>query len=126
MLIGALAAIQMTVFMDLTDPRKGGRLQVSLDVSALPEIDKFVRDHAARLRWNPASAERLSSAAEETLLSLLQAGEDRPGGDAPRPIVITRPDAGQVEMEFLAVFDEENLEDRLAYLSEETEGVEEG
>ena len=126
MLIGAVAAILMTVFLDLTNPRKGGRLQVSLDVSALPEIDKFVRDHAARLGWNPASAERLSSAAEETLLSLLQAGEDRPGGDAPRLIVITRPGAGQVELEFLAVFDEENLEDRLAYLSEETEGVEEG
>ena len=126
MLIGAVAAILMTVFLDLTNPRKGGRLQVSLDVSALPEIDKFVRDHAARLGWNPASTERLSSAAEETLLSLLQAGEDRPGGDAPRLIVITRPDAGQVEMEFLAVFDEENLEDRLAYLSEETEGVVEG
>ena len=126
MLIGAVAAILMTVFLDLTNPRKGGRLQVSLDVSALPEIDKFVRDHAARLGWNPASTERLNSAAEETLLSLLQAGEDRPGEDAPRLIVITRPDAGQFEMEFLAVFDEENLEDRLAYLSEETEGVEEG
>ena len=30
-----------------------------------------------------------------------------------------------VEMEFLAVFDEENLEDRLAYLEEEAETVDE-
>ncbi len=126
MLVGALAAILMTVFLDLTNPRKGGRLQVKLDATALPQIDKFVRDHAARLGWNPAATERLSSAAEETLLTLVQAGEDRPGDDAPSLIVVTRPDAGQVEMEFLAVFDEENLEDRLAYLSEETEGVEEG
>ena len=28
-----------------------------------------------------------------------------------------------VELEFLAVFDDENLEDRLAYLSEEAEGA---
>ncbi len=126
MLIGALAAILMTVFLDLTNPRKGGRLQVKLDVTALPDIDKFVRDHASRLGWNTASTERLSSAAEETLLTLVQSAENRPGDDAPRLIIVTRPDAGQVEMEFLAVFDEENLEDRLAYLSEETEGVEEG
>ena len=126
MLMGALAAILMTVFLDLTNPRKGGRLQVNLDTSSLPDIDKFVRGHAERLGWNDASTGRLAAAAEETLLSLLDAGEDRTGDEAPRLIIVARPDAGQVEMEFMAVFDEENLEDRLAYLSEETEGVEEG
>ena len=126
MLIGALTAILMTVFLDLTSPRRGGRLQVKLDVSALPEIDKFVRDIAAGLGWNEASTERLSSAAEETLLSLVQAEEDRPADEAPRLIIVARPEAGLVEMEFMAVFEEENLQDRLAYLSEETEGLEEG
>ena len=126
MLIGALTAILMTVFLDLTSPRRGGRLQVKLDVSALPEIDKFVRDIAAGLGWNEVSAERLSSAAEETLLSLVQAEEDRPADEAPRLIIVARPEAGLVEMEFMAVFEEENLQDRLAYLSEETEGLEEG
>ena len=126
MLIGALTAILMTVFLDLTSPRKGGRLQVRLDVSSLPEIDRFVREVAARLGWNEASTERLRSAAEETLLSLVQAEEDRPADEAPRLIIVARPDAGLVEMEFMAVFDEENLQDRLAYLSEEAEGMEEG
>ena len=126
MLIGALTAILMTVFLDLTSPRRGGRLQVKLDVSALPEIDRFVRDIAAGLGWNEASTERLSSAAEETLLSLVQPEEDRPADETPRLIIVARPEAGLVEMEFMAVFDEENLQDRLAYLSEETEGLEEG
>ena len=126
MLIGAIAAILMTIFLDLTNPRKGGRLQVKLDVSALPEIDKFVRSQASALGWNEDSQERLAAAAEETLLSLAQAGQNRQVEEAPRLIIVLRPEPGMIEMEFLAVFDEENLEDRLAYLSEETEGVEEG
>ncbi len=126
MLVGALAAIAMTVFLNLTSPRKGGRLQVQLDVSALPEIDAFARETAARLGWNEASTERLRSASEETLISLVQTGEGDPHHKAPRLVIVTRPDADMVEMEFMAVFDEENLEDRLAYLSEETEGTEEG
>ena len=41
-------------------------------------------------------------------------------------IIQARPEPGMVEMEFLAVFDEENLQDRLACLNEESEGVHEG
>ena len=125
-LIGALAAIVMTLFLNLTSPRRGGRLQVKLDVASLPDIDKFVGELAARLGWNEASSGRLRSAAEETLMSLIPTDEEQPASGAPRLIVIARPEAGLVEMEFMAVFDEENLEDRLAYLSEETEGLEVG
>ena len=70
--------------------------------------------------------DRLAAAAEETLLSLAQVDQSGPAEEPPRLIVVSRPEPGMIEMEFLAVFDEENLEDRLAYLSEETEGVEEG
>ena len=125
-LVGALAAIVMTVFLNLTSPRRGGRLQVKLDASSLPDIDRFACELAASLGWNEASSARLRSAAEETLMSLVQADEEQPAEGAPRLIVIARPDADLVEMEFMAVFDEENLEDRLAYLSEETEGLKEG
>ena len=126
MLVGALTAILMTVFLDLTSPQKGGRLQVELDASALPDIDKFVRQLAARTGWNENSTERLRSAAEETLMSLVQTGEERPTAETRRLVIVARPNPGLVEMEFMAVFDEENLEDRLAYLGEETEGLEEG
>ena len=126
LLVGALACIVMTLFLDLTNPRRGGRLEARLDVSHLPEIDKFVRDLAARLSWDEASTERLSAAAEETLMSLVEPEDEHTSDDAPRLIVVTRPETGLVEMEFMAVFDEENLEDRLAYLNEETAGAEEG
>ena len=59
-------------------------------------------------------------------MSLVEPEIAEPSDKAARLIVVTRPGAGLVEMEFMAVFDEENLEDRLAYLSEETEGSEEG
>ena len=138
MLVGALAAVLMTLFLDLTSPQKRSRLEVELDVSALPQIDRFLQDHAARVGWNEASTQRLRSAGEEALLSLVQPDEigeemllslvqlDQTDERAPRLVIQARPDAGMVEMEFLAVFDEENLEDRLANLSEEAEGLQEG
>lgn len=59
-------------------------------------------------------------------MSLLPSEEFEVSEDAPRLIVMAHIEGETVELEFLAMFDEENLEDRLAYLSEEIEGVEEG
>ena len=70
MLVGALAAILLTLFLDFTNPRRSSRIQTSLDWSALPEIQKFARDQADRLSWNEASAERLLATCEEALASL--------------------------------------------------------
>ena len=123
MLIGALAAVLMTLFLDVTSPKRGGRLRARLDVSSLPEVDGFLRETASKLGWDDASTQRLRAAGEETLLSLVQEERDE---DATRLIVVTRPEPGQVEMEFLAVFDEENLEDRLAHLDDEAEASEMG
>ena len=99
------------------------RLEVDLSVNSLPEIDDFLCRIASRMRWNDTSITRLRSAGEETLMSLIEpdatASEDGPA----RFIVIARPGDNLVELEFLSVFDEENLEDRLAYLSEEVEGT---
>ncbi len=124
MMAGALVAILMTLFIDLTSPRRR-RLEVELDISALPKIDTFLRQLASRLGWDNASTERLRSAGEETLSSLLQPGDDYEPGSAPRLIINARPDRGTVEMEFLAVFEEENLEDRLAYLGEQAATLDE-
>lgn len=126
MLAGALSAILMTLFLDLTNPRRSSRIQTSLDLSALPEIQEFSRGQAARLGWNEASTERLLAATEEALLSLAQDSEDRESGDVPRLVVVARPAPEMVELEFMAVFDETNLEDRLANLAEEAEGREDG
>ena len=67
---GGLAAIVMTSFMELLRPPRR-RLQADLDVSALPEIDGFMRQLAADKGWNEASADRLRLVAEEVLMSLV-------------------------------------------------------
>ena len=120
MAVGVLATILMTSFLELTSPRRR-RLEVRLDLSVLPRIDAFLRELASRIGWNDASAERLRAAGEEALSSLLQLGADYAADTAPRLIIVARPGDGTVELEFLAVFQEENIEDRLAYLSEQAE-----
>ena len=118
MTVGILAAILMTLFIELTSARHT-RLETTLDISALPKIDVFLRELASKIRWNDASTERLRAAGEETLSSLLQS-DDNDADSVPRLIIVARPGEA-VELEFLAVFDEENIEDRLAHLSEQTE-----
>ena len=84
-----------------------------------------VKEIGAKMKWDAASTERLRSAGEETLVSLLQPGDAFREGEAPLLIVVARAEKGAVEMEYLAVIDEENLEDRLAYLDEQTETFDE-
>ena len=119
-----LTAILLTLFMELTSPRRR-RLEVELKVSALPKIDALLRELASRINWNDASTERLRAAGEETLSSLLQQGDDNTADDTRRLIVVARPTSETVELEFIAVFQEENLEDRVAYLSEQAESLDE-
>lgn len=122
--VGAIAAVLMTLFFELTSPRRR-RLEVKLDASELPKIDRFLRQVSSRIGWNHASTERLCAAGEETLASLVQPEEDVVLKDAPRLIIQVQPGDGIVEMEFMAVFEEENLGDRLAFLSQQPEGLEE-
>ena len=124
MTMGTVTAIALTAFMELTKPRSR-RLEVSLKLSDLSRIDAFLREVAGRMGWDSAATGRLRSAGEETLVSLLQPGDEYPADGAPRLIVVARPEGGAVEMEFMAVFEEENLEDRLACLDEQSETVDE-
>ena len=123
--VGAFTAILLTAFLELTRPRRR-RLDVEFSVAAQPKIDAFLVALTSRLRWNSASRERLRAAGEETLLSLLEraGGEDAAGGDR-RLIVLARPDGEAVELELLAVLKDKNLEDRIAYLNEQVEALDE-
>ena len=126
MTLGTAAVIALTAFVELTGPRRR-RLEVGMDAAELPRLDSFLREMAGRMGWGDAADGRLRSAGEEAFASLLQhEREQESRGEAHRLIISARPDGESVEMEFLAVFDEENLEDRLAYLDEETESPGEG
>ncbi|MDE2841319.1 MAG: hypothetical protein OXM03_11895, partial [Chloroflexota bacterium] len=118
--IGAAVAIGLTILLDLTGPRRR-RLETRLAASSIPHIDEFLQEVAAKLNWGSAATEKLRSAGEETLSSLLQPGNEYPTDATPRLIIMARTDANAVDLEFLAVFAEDNLEDRLAHLDEQSE-----
>ena len=114
MTAGAIVAVLMMLFMELTTARNR-RLNVPLKNESLPDLDKFLRQFAQRAGWNEASTERLASAGEETLAVLLQEHEE---SETPlRLSVAARPEDHAAELEFVTSLEGENVEDHLAYLS---------
>ncbi len=116
MTTGGLAVLVLTLFTELTGPRRH-RLEMGLDIEALPKIDGFLRELASHFGWNTASTERLCAAGEETLLSLIRP-EDEDSPDKRRLFVVARGDGAAVELEFVAAVGDENLEDRMVLLGE--------
>lgn len=118
--VSILAAVLMSTILQITGSRRR-RLETELDISALPDIKEFLSRLGSRIGWSQASIARLCSAGEETLSSMLQLRDDYDVDKPPRLVVIARPAADTIEMEFLAVFSDENIEDRLSYMSEQAE-----
>ena len=114
--VGAIAAIAMTAFMELTNARPR-RLQVDLAEGSLARLDDFLRALAADRGWTAESCDRLRSVGEEAFQSLLR---DTAAGDRSLTVV-ARPGPGEVELEFLAALSEVNVEDEIAYLGEAAE-----
>ena len=118
MTAGAIVAIIVMVFIELTRPRRR-RLQTALESDALPKIEQLLLAVAANRGWNDASAERLTSAGEETLAILLQESGADPADSAGRQLtVIARVEGNTAELEFVTSLEGENLEDHLSYLNE--------
>ena len=122
LLVGALVAIAMNLLAELFGVRRRRRFDLSLSRDSLPELDGRLTSIAERLGWSSQAAQRLRAAGEETLLCLLDMNEQAPDGEARQLVLLASPAATFVHLEFIAVAVDENLEDRLAYLSEEIEG----
>ena len=123
--VGAATAIALTIFLNLTSARPK-RLEARLDLSDLQQIDEFMQGAAEQMGWSEASKQRLRSAGEEALSSLLQPSNEYDAGEnderTPRLMIVARQDGRAVELEFVSVLeDEQNLADRLGYLDEEDE-----
>ena len=115
---GALVAVIMMVFIELTSPRRR-RLAVPLDSEAQAKLGEFLRGFASKVGWDSASTDRLLLVGEETLTSLLSGEGSVLEEDVPRRLVVAaRSGGGGVELEFVSATEGENLEDRLAYLGE--------
>ncbi|MCY4651535.1 MAG: hypothetical protein OXC95_00050 [Dehalococcoidia bacterium] len=114
MTIGSICIIVFTAIIDLVSYRRR-RLTTRLSLSALANIDMFLREFAAKSGWNVESTERLCSAGEETLSSLLSEEDESQAADKRLTVNALRTD-GAIELEFMVTSEGENLEDRLAYL----------
>lgn len=121
MTVGGLAAVVLSLFMEVTGPRR--RLEMSLNIKAVPNIERFLRGFASRLGWNTESTERLCSAGEETLLTLLRSEDGEQAAEGRRLLVVARSDANAAELEFVSATGEQNLEDQLALLEEGAAGT---
>ena len=125
MTAGGLVAIIMTLFVELTEPRRR-RIEAAFDLSALPRIREFLGEFASAAGWDEAMAHRLDAVGEETLLTLLRRGEDgEDGGDDERRrlLVVAHKEEGGAVLEFVAAGGEENLQDRLALLGDQAAGA---
>ena len=122
MTAGGLTAIALTLFMELTGPRSK-RIETALTVEALPDVVAFLREFASGRSWSPDSIQRLCSAGEEALLSLVKPDADPAAQGKRRLLVIARGSRRSAELEFMAAPGEENLEDRMVLLAERGGGA---
>ena len=120
MTTGSVSIILLTMLMDMTSSRRK-RLKVDLDQSSLPAIDAFLIEFAAKAGWNEASIDRLRSAGEETLSSMMPQEDDHAANGKQSLTIRAHRGDRKIELEFMAIAEEENLEDKLAYLSEQPE-----
>ena len=116
---GGLMAIFMTLFMELTKPRRH-QIEVALDVSVLPRVEEFLHKFASGHDWSPAMIDRLSAVTEETLLTLREQEDSEAGEDGRRLLLTARREDDEAVLEFVAATGEENLQDRIALLGKQS------
>ena len=122
MTAGGLAAILMTGFLELAQPRPR-RLRTALNVDAYPKIDAFLAEFAARQGWSGAMTDRVRAVGEETLLTLTKPDGTGAPPDGRHLRLTARRDGAAAELEFVAATDETNIEDQLALLGDRTGGA---
>ena len=122
MTAGGLAAILMTMFLELTQPRRR-RMETECHLSALPRIQEFLGSFASDNGWGQAMRNRLDTAVEETLTTLFHRDH---AGETQEPrrlrLVAYKEDGGAVLELIASSQDEQNLQDRIALLGQYAEG----
>ncbi|MCY3880376.1 MAG: hypothetical protein OXF74_14515 [Rhodobacteraceae bacterium] len=113
---GGIAAILMTMFLELTKPPRS-RIETLFGNAALPETKPFLEKFIAQNGLDKATAERLESACEETLLALLNQG----GGTGEKPrylrLAVYR-EAMEAVLEFTVAAQDDNIQDWLSLIAE--------
>ena len=121
---GGFAAILMTLFLRLTEARPS-RLETPFDMSELPRIREFLGAFVSRSGWDAGMAERLDAAAEEALLTLARPDEPDQAPDEAdkrrRLLLVAQKEKDSAVLEFVVAPRDENLQDRIALASEDTD-----
>ena len=115
---GGLVLILLTVFAEFRRHRRR-RLQVGLSMDELPRVNQFMEEFSSSHGWSDEMAARLQAVSEETML-ILQEGQRADDSGRVRRLVVDIGSIGQgAELEFISVGGgDENLEDRIALLSQ--------
>lgn len=122
MTAGGLAAILMTTFLELTQPRRK-RMETECHLSALPKIQEFLKSFAADNGWTQAMRNRLDAAVEETLATLFHRGDSAETREPRRLRLVAFKENGGAVLELIASGrDDQNLQDRIALLGRYAEG----
>ena len=117
---GGMTAIALSLFVELTRPRKR-RLETVLDSSVLPGIRSFVREFASRGDWDAEMVDRLDAVSEEAVLILLRENEGAGKTDRRRLLIRASREEGGAVLEFIVTPRGENIQDRLTLLGDQTE-----
>ena len=112
---GGLAAILMTLFLELAAPRRY-RMETAFDLAALPKIRAFLEAFAIRQGWDKETADRLVAASEETLLTLNPRESET--GQRRRLLLVVRREDERAILDFVAATGEGNLQDRIELLGD--------
>ena len=121
MTAAGLVAILMTLFVEMTEPRRS-RIETEFDPSALPKLREFLGAFASRSGWDTAMANCIDAAGEEVLLTLIRQDEAGEKHDRRRLLLGAHKEDGGAVLEFVATIGDENLQDRMALLGEQTDG----
>ena len=111
---GGLAVIAMTLFVEITKPRRSC-IEAAFDLSVLPKIREFLGAFATRNGWDAAMAQRLDAACEETLSTLVRQENE----EGRRLRLVAYREGGGAVLEFVVASRGENVQDRLALLGDE-------
>lgn len=120
MVSGGLIAILLTILSELTlKARK--RIQTSLSVEALPELQAFIRKFSKSHSWSSSFTVRVEGAVEEALLILCsQTDPDQKDGVLQ---LMIKGESDRSILEFVAADSTENLQDRIALMGSDISSV---
>lgn len=113
---GGLAAMLMTLFLEMASPRRY-RMETDLDLAALPKIRAFLEAFATRQGWDKKTANRLVAASEETILTLNPRESET--SRRRRLLLVARREDDRAILELVAATGEGNLQDRIELLGDE-------